>query len=192
MLNNTNNLKLVIVDFDNTLFDTSKANFTSYKKAFNDHGVKFNLKIFREFAGLNKKDFYRKVIGKNFLKITENIYTKKKLYYSKNLRFVKLNSQLFSILKILKKNKINICLVSNASPETISLVLKKYRLNNFFEEIVTSKDMLKCKSDGLAFKKLMKKFKASKKNTIVIDDNELGLKASKKNNLQAFIVKNFT
>ena len=30
-----------------------------------------------------------------------------------------------------------------------------------------------------------------KNNTIVIDDNELGLKASKKNNLQAFIVKNF-
>jgi len=30
-----------------------------------------------------------------------------------------------------------------------------------------------------------------KKNTIVIDDNNLGIKASKKNNLQALIVKNF-
>lgn len=192
MSNNTSNLKLVIVDFDNTLFDTNKANFISYKKAFNDHGVKFNLKIFRQLAGLNKTDFYRKVIGKKFLEITESIYAKKKIYYSKNLRFVKLNRQLLSILKILKKSKINICLVSNASPESINLVLKKFRLNNFFKEILTSKDMLKCKSDGLAFKKLMKKFKATKNNTIVIDDNDLGLKASKKNNLQAFIIKNFT
>ena len=191
MLSNIKKLKLVIVDFDNTLFDTNKVNFISYKKAFNDHSIKFNLMMFKEFAGLNKKDFYQKVIGKKSLSLTDSIYEKKKLYYSKNLRLIKLNVQLLSILMIFKKSKINICLVSNASSETINLVLKKYKLDKFFKDIVTSKDMLGCKSDGLAFKKLMIKFDASKNNTIVIDDNELGLKASKKNNLQAFIVKNF-
>ena len=100
MLSNIKKLKLVIVDFDNTLFDTNKVNFISYKKAFNDHSIKFNLMMFKEFAGLNKKDFYQKVIGKKSLSITDSIYEKKKLYYSKNLRLIKLNVQLLSILMI--------------------------------------------------------------------------------------------
>lgn len=61
MLSNIKKLKLVIVDFDNTLFDTNKVNFISYKKAFNDHSIKFNLMMFKEFAGLNKKIFIKRL-----------------------------------------------------------------------------------------------------------------------------------
>ena len=51
--------------------------------------------------------------------------------------------------------------------------------------------MSNCKSDGVDFKKILKKFRSNKNNTIVIDDNNLGIKASIKNNLQVLIVKNF-
>ena len=191
MLKNTNRLKTVIVDFDNTLFDTNTANYNSYKSTFKHYGVKFNYSMFRNFSGLNKKDFYQKVIGKKALKIIDEIYEKKKIYYLKNLKSVKINLQLFSILQILKKNKILICLVSNASEESVNAVLKKYKLNKFFNLIITSTDMSNCKSDGVAFKKILKKFRSNKNNTIVIDDNNLGIKASIKNNLQVLIVKNF-
>ena len=191
MLNYTNRLKMVIVDFDSTLFDTNKANYISYKNTFKLYGVKFNTSMFRNFSGLNKKDFYQKVMGKKALKIKDDIYKKKKFYYLKNLKLVKLNHQLMSILQILKKNRIIICLVSNASQDSVNLVLKKYKLSKFFNSVTTSTDMLNCKSDGIAFKKIMKKYRTNKNNTIVIDDNILGIKASKKNNLQALIVKNF-
>lgn len=191
MLSNFNQLKMVIVDFDNTLFDTNKANFISYKNTFKKYGTKFDIAMFRNYSGLNKKEFYQKVLGKKAINITNDIYEKKKLYYIKNLKFVKLNHQLISILHILKKNKIKICLVSNASKDSVSIVLRKFRLDKFFNSIITSTDMLNCKSNGVAFKKLMKKFGTNKKNTIVIDDNNLGIEASKKNNLQALIVKNF-
>ena len=191
MLNYTNRLKMVIVDFDSTLFDTNKANYISYKNTFKLYGVKFNTSMFRNFSGLNKKDFYQKVMGKKALKIKDDIYKKKKFYYLKNLKLVKLNHQLMSILQILKKNKIIICLVSNASQDSVNLVLKKYKLKKFFNSVTTSTDMSNCKSDGIAFKKIMNKYRTNKNNTIVIDDNNLGIKASKKNNLQALIVKNF-
>lgn len=191
MLKNFNKLKMVIVDFDNTLFDTNQANYLSYKNVFKKYGAEFNLKMYQKFSGLNKNDFYLRVIGKKALKITNEIYENKKIYYKKYLKFVKLNNQLMSILYILKKNKIKICLVSNASKDSVALVLKKFRLNQFFSSVVTSTDMLKCKSDGTTFKKLMKQFCANKNNTIVIDDNILGIKASLKNNLQVLIVKNF-
>lgn len=191
MLKNTNRLKMVIVDFDSTLFDTNKANYNSYRNTFKYYGVKFNYSIFRSFSGLNKKDFYKKVMGKKATKIFDEIYEKKKLFYLKNLKYIKINFQLMSILQILKKNKIIICLVSNASKESVNLVLKKYKLNKFFNSIITSTHMSNCKSDGVAFKKIMEKFRTNKNNTIVIDDNNLGIKASIKNNLQVLIVKNF-
>ena len=125
MSNYTNRLKMVIVDFDSTLFDTNKANYISYKNAFKLYGAKFNTSMFRNFSGLNKKDFYQKVMGKKALKIKDDIYQKKKSYYLKNLKLVKLNHQLMSILQILKKNRIIICLVSNASQDSVNIVLKK-------------------------------------------------------------------
>ena len=114
----------------------------------------------------------------------------------KNLLFKKFkicknkSSVIFNIANF-KKNKILICLVSNASEESVNAVLKKYKLNKFFNSIITSTDMSNCKSDGVAFKKILKKFRSNKNNTIVIDDNNLGIKASIKNNLQVLIVKNF-
>ena len=98
-----NQLKMVIVDFDNTLFDTNKANFISYKNTFKKYGTKFDIAMFRNYSGLNKKEFYQKVLGKKAINITNDIYEKKKLYYIKNLKFVKLVLQLISILHILKK-----------------------------------------------------------------------------------------
>ena len=59
-----NKLKMVIVDFDNTLFDTNQAHYLSYKNVLKKYGAEFNLKMYQKFSGLNKNDFYLRVIGK--------------------------------------------------------------------------------------------------------------------------------
>ena len=104
MLKNTNRLKTVIVDFDNTLFDTNTANYNSYKSTFKHYGVKFNYSMFRNFSGLNKKDFYQKVIGKKALKIIDEIYEKKKNLLFKKFKICKNKSSvIFNIANFKKK-----------------------------------------------------------------------------------------
>ena len=191
MLKKSKKIKLLIVDFDNTLFDTKKVNYLAYKKTFEKLKIKFTKKKYEKYYGLNKIDFYKKVVGLKYKKKFEQIYNLKKKYYQNYLEKIKINIQLFSLLKILKKNRVKICLVSNASCETVNLVLKKFKINKFFNRVVTSNQMIECKSNGKAFKNLMKLYKANKFNTIVVDDNEIGVKASKVNNLQVLIVKNF-
>ena len=59
-----NRLNLIIVDFDNTLFFTNNINFKSYKKTFNYFNAKLSKKEFNLYAGLSKRDFYKKIFKK--------------------------------------------------------------------------------------------------------------------------------
>ena len=59
-----NKLKLIIVDFDNTLFFTNNINFKSYQKVFNYYNIKLTKKNFDTHAGLSKQLFYRKIFRK--------------------------------------------------------------------------------------------------------------------------------
>ena len=56
---------------------------------------------------------------------------------------------------------------------------------NFFDAILTSDDVEKTKPNPTAFKKILKKFKATSKNVIVIDDDKSGIIAAKKCNIQS-------
>tara|TARA_B100001059_G_C17747303_1_gene535088 strand:+ start:506 stop:1093 length:588 start_codon:yes stop_codon:yes gene_type:complete len=179
-----NRLNLIIVDFDNTLFFTNNINFKSYKKTFNYFNAKLSKKEFNLYAGLSKRDFYKKIFKKKKFDVNK-VFDLKKEYYKKSVNLVKANYLLLDFLRKMKNQNVKIALVSNASRYTISLVLNKFSIENFFDAILTSDDVEKTKPNPTAFKKILKKFKATSKNVIVIDDDKSGIIAAKKCNIQS-------
>ena len=182
-----NKLKLIIVDFDNTLFFTNDINFKSYQKVFNYYNIKLTKKNFDTYAGLSKHLFYKKIFKKKPF-VIKTVFDMKKKYYKKNINLIKPNHLLIDFLKKIKNQKVKIALVSNASKYSIYLVLKKFRMEKFFNAILTSDDVSKTKPSPNAFKKILKMLKINSKNSIVIDDNKIGLIAAKKCNIQSMIL----
>lgn len=182
-----NKLKLIIVDFDNTLFFTNNINFKSYQKVFNYYNIKLTKKNFDTHAGLSKQSFYRKIFRKKPF-VIKTVFDMKKKFYKKNINLIKPNYLLIDFLKKIKNQKVKIALVSNASRYSINLVLKKFKMRNFFNAILTSDDVRKTKPSPYAFKKILKMLKIDSKNSIVIDDNKIGLIAAKKCNIQSMIL----
>ena len=182
-----NKLKLIIVDFDNTLFFTNNINFKSYQKVFNYYNIKLTKKNFDTHAGLSKQLFYRKIFRKKPFAV-KTVFDMKKKFYKKNINLIKPNYLLIDFLKKIKNQKVKIALVSNASRYSINLVLKKFKMRNFFNAILTSDDVRKTKPSPYAFKKILKMLKIDSKNSIVIDDNKIGLIAAKKCNIQSMIL----
>ncbi|HEA8109242.1 TPA: hypothetical protein RXM75_000001, partial [Campylobacter lari] len=131
-VNISDNIKCILVDFDNTIVYTDEANFLSYKEAFEKNCNK-------KFLYYSNNRFDKNELIKNFCfdkeKINKIINYKNRIY-KKYIDYTKVN---YELLTFLSNVKIPIYICTNANCDRVDLLLNYHRLS-FYKGIFFNKN----------------------------------------------------
>jgi len=93
-------------------------------------------------------------------------------------KYMKLDKKLVQLIKDLRRADYKIALVSNAHTNELRPVLKRYKLEPLFDEVVISSEVGIIKPDPEIFKLILKRLKISPEQAIFIDDSQPNVDAA--------------
>lgn len=178
----TKKLKAVIFDLDGVIADTAKFHYKAWKKLASEIGINLTYEFNERLKGISRMESLDLI-----LTLTENDYSneekieladKKNRYY---LEFVNkmtpsdLLPGVVKCFKVLRDNNIKIVLAS-ASKNSLD-VIKRLKVEKYFDYIVDSKDILKSKPNPEIFIKAAKGIKVATKNCVGVEDSIAGILA---------------
>lgn len=181
--------KLILCDLDGTLFDTTKVNYYSYKKALNELGYDMDYDFFiKECYGKHYKTFLP-IIGLNEEEM-EKVHKIKKKTYSEYLNEAKVNVHLFNILELIK-SEYYIALVTTASTKNSEEILKYFNKKGLFDLIVAAEDIKNKKPNPEGFIKAMSHFNISPEDAFIFEDSDVGIEAAVRSKANIMKVEKF-
>ena len=173
------NIKAIIFDAYGTLFDVNSA----AKKCKNDIGEKWE-----EFANYWRTTqleytWLRSLMNKHkdFWKITEDSLSKSMKIYNINdnmrndlLNLYKILSTYKEVpetLKILRKKKFKLAILSNGTPKLLTHLVKSNNLENLFDDIFSIEDVGIYKPSPKVYELPLKKYKIEKNEVLFLSAN---------------------
>ncbi|MDO5444377.1 MAG: HAD family phosphatase [Eubacteriales bacterium] len=186
--------KLVAVDLDGTLIDTTRVNFESYRLALEEIGLTATYEHFiAECFGKHYLDFLPILMGEAATpESMEWIHERKKELYASCIPYGRLNRGLFDILCALRKTgEWATAVVTTGSERNANEVLNAFGCGELFDVVITSADVSKNKPDPEGYLKAMDLFGVSPENTMIFEDSSTGIAAAKAAGAQVFVIENF-
>jgi len=174
----------VILDFDGTLCDSSNVHKIAFIEATKNFGYTWcNTKEKEYNKNKNLKTIFKL---KNFANLglieakhINEINELKQSLMKQKIHLLKIDEKVSNFLKSLINKKIFIA--SDADKETILSVLKFNKIENIFQEVITSKDVgLSCKPSPDIYLKCLERMNLNPKDIVVFEDTEEGLISAKK------------
>ena len=174
--------KAAIFDFDGVIWNSTDMYLDIRKRYLKDnYKIKLTKKEnmlhlatpTKEFIDYINQTYNQNIDYKEYLKVKYKMFKE----YSKDL---KVNLGIRDLLKNLRKNKIKIALSSSNERVVIIKNLKKLKLINNFDEIISFKDVKKHKPHPDPFLKAAKKLKVKPQECIAFEDAPLGITAINK------------
>lgn len=172
--------RLAIFDLDGTLFDTKDVNFNAYNKALLNCGFlrKLDYQYYCDYCnGNNYKYFLPEIIDGISEDEMKFIHNEKKLLYSSFLGLARKNEHLFSLINLIK-DEYYIGLATSASKENTNDILQEFSVYDLFDFIITQDDVKHTKPNPECFELAVSIAKIEKKNAIIFEDSETGIKAA--------------
>ena len=175
-------LKAVIFDLDGVIADTAKFHYKAWKKLASEIGINLTYEFNERLNGISRMESLDLILA-----LTEKDYSneekiglanKKNRYY---LEFVnkmtpsELLPGVVKCFKVLKDNNIKIVLAS-ASKNSLD-VIKRLKVEKYFDYVVDSKDILKSKPNPEIFIKSAKGIKVATRNCVGVEDSVAGILA---------------
>lgn len=175
------NLKYIITDFDGTLVDTVYANVAAYRDAFNECDCEFSELLYSKAFGL-KFDDMCDILGVSRNKsLRDDIRRKKHEYYNRYFNLINVNTQLLSFIRTIKENnpEVKTAIASTASKDNLYAVLRHFDIEDIWNTIVTSDDVLIGKPNPEVYNIVKKKLGVVNDNEVIVfEDTEIGCKAA--------------
>ena len=184
-----NNARWIFFDLDGTLVDNLKLLYDVYVEFLSDFGIKGNKKEFEKLNGPSINEIIRILKKKYSLNLTN-----KKLelnYNSKIVRAYKKSQPTKNstqILKVLKKNGYEIALVTSSPKKLAMILIKKFRWEKLFSKYVFGNEIVHSKPHPQIYRLCLKKTKALKNHTIVIEDSKNGYSSAKSAGLNCMLI----
>ena len=187
--------KLIIFDMDGVLLNSEELY------------MKMNFKFFRELGATITEDEYQGFIGISATKMWEYIRAKANLAQSvEELKILErelkhqtlqqtelvLTDGIEDFLLYLKKTNHTIAIASSSLRKNIDLILKKLKLQHYFDCIVSGEDVTKGKPEPDIFLKVSNHYNYSPQDCVVIEDSSNGVKAAKAANMYCIGYRNPT
>ena len=180
-----------IFDWDGTLADTKKVIVTSFQRALNEINCNPENKLIERLIGIGSAQTFKEILKSKKVVFDEELIeflVKNKVKNSIALsREVELFKGSKELLRILEK-KLKLGLASMNKREFIDLMLKKFRLANHFEAIVTADEVIKVKPDPEIFLKCAKMMHIKPEKCVVIEDSIFGIRAAKTGGMSCIAV----
>lgn len=184
-------IELIIFDMDGLMFDTEKISFRVWKEVLEKYGYDFDFSIFSKMIGSNLlriKDICLKEYGEDFpfdlvkeerYVLTNSIIEKEGIPIKKGLR---------ELLDFLDPLNIKKAVATSSGRDRASIFFNKTDLTKYFDYILCGNEVKKSKPDPEIFLTVAKKLNCDVKNTIVLEDSEVGIIAAYKGGMIPFLV----
>ncbi len=158
-------IKLVIFDFDGTLFDTKKEVFSNLEKELPKIGI--IMKTERDFEQFYKTNFYASLKARNVSKKKITLFKKMSAALrAKHAPYAKAFKGILPMLRQLKKSS-RLAVISSSFSSSIKTSLRENKMLDYFDAVVgADKEENKVKK----IKACMKKLKARPSETAYVGD----------------------
>jgi len=181
-----------IFDFDMTLCDTSKGSILAYKKTFEHFDFQFKEEDVKQFLGEPLKITFDRVNNKGIS------FDDFELFFNAcSDELIPQNTSYFAdaklLIETLKLSQKTLAIVTNKNRSTLILILRKFGLENDFQQIISVEDIRSIsssaeKGDGII--ECLKRFDTSNKKdeAIYIGDSQNDVIAANKAEIDYFCV----
>lgn len=179
-------LKAIIFDLDGVLIDSNKYIWEAHNSILEEEGIHLNRNEVKEYLGMSLRDQYgawKKKYGIKKYNL-EDFRQKSLEIQQKLMKNEKPNPALVRLLKQLKENNIKLAVATSSTRYRAEWILKKLKIIDYFESIVTADDVEKHKPEPDLFLEAAKHIKTTPKCCVVIEDARTGIEAAKKANMK--------
>lgn len=168
------NIKLALFDLDGVLLDTKNNMYLSWQEVKKEFNLNVGFDKYFKNIGIPFENILKKIKIKKDIKQIRKVYQKTSI---KKFNKIKIYSEVKKTLKILKKKKINIGIVTSKDNTRTLKILRKFKLN--FKIIVTPSKKLKGKPFPDQLNQAVKIAGVKKSHAVYIGDMFVDYKAAK-------------
>jgi len=184
--------KTILWDLDGVIADSASYHFAAWQETFAKSGIKFTWTDFTKLFGARNDFIIREVMED---KVSEEdvkaIIEAKEISFRKGIRGnVKPFPGAIKLLNTIKKGNFKMCLVSSAPRENIDLLLGELGMKEYFNCIVSGREVMESKPSPQIFLLATEKCGVQPEDCIVIEDSPLGVKAAKSAGMRCLAVTN--
>lgn len=176
--------RAVLFDFDGVIVQSEPRHLRSFRNLLRPYGVAIPAdRWYREFTGIDTTTIFQ-VLMRDFPSIPgklEDWVEKRKRYYQTLVLAGKLKATpgVRAFLSRLKRKGIPTAIVSGGHTENIRAVLKRLKLEPFFQTIVALEDVQNRKPHPEGFLKAARRLGVKPEDCIAIEDSPNGLRAAR-------------
>ena len=179
-------LKLIIFDMDGLMFATEQVNCRAFMEVVKEEGYHPTFEQFTSFLGMNARDIQKKYYdyyGEDT--DAEGIYKK---VGSRAKQIIKEEgvpekNGLRELLNAVKEKKLHTAVASGSDTSVIKEYLDKTGLTEYFDMVLSSKDVKRGKPYPDVFLEICQKFDVKPEETLVLEDSSNGVQAALAGNL---------
>lgn len=181
-------IKAIIFDMDGLLVDSEPVNYETNRLAFERYGIKISKEEFIKKWVL-KGEGSKELIKNHNLKIPYDEFKKmkKELHIRLIRKKLRLKPHAKEILKKLKK-RYKLALATHGHKHNVLEVLKKFKLSDYFDTVLTREDVKRRKPNPDIFLTAVKNLKVKPNECVVIEDSERGIKTAKRARMKCIAV----
>ncbi|MCY6372294.1 HAD family hydrolase [Clostridium ganghwense] len=187
-------IKYVIFDMDGVIIDSEPIHFKLEQKLFKSYGIEVSAKEHDTFIG--STSYYMWDSIRNKYKLSQDL--EELVQKDRREYFELLSSSLdtepiegvCNLIKELYEKGIKIAVASSSPLDVIELVLKKFKISEYFDFIITGDFVEKSKPEPDIFLYAANKLGAKTENCVVIEDSHNGVRAAKKAGMKCIGYKN--
>ena len=162
-------LKLIIFDMDGLMFATEQVNYRAFTEIVKEEGYNPTFEQYIGILGLYAKDIYKKVGNRSKQIIREEGVPEKE-----GLR---------ELLQVVREKGLQTAVASGSDTDVIKEYLDRTGLNEYFDMVLSSKDVKRGKPFPDVFLEICKAFDVKPEETLVLEDSANGVQAALAGNL---------
>ncbi len=175
--------KAVIFDFDGTLIDSVPQYVKAFENALSFYGFEKEAKQhdIAKLLGYNSLTIISKILEGKDNKVIKKVHKKfveitGSDYFYKSIG---LKEGVYEILRFFKAKKIKMFIISGSSKRNLEYFLERFKLKNYFDEIIDGEQGFKGKPHPDAIFYIMNKHRLSRKEVVYVGDGILDYEMAK-------------
>lgn len=172
----------ILFDMDGVLIDARDWHYEALNKALSVFGMAISrLDHLNNFDGLPTREKLKLLtIERNFPEQLHSFVNELKQRYTMQMvyQYCHPSFQHEYALSRLKSSSVKLGLCSNSVRRSVELMTERANLDRYFDVILSNEDVTNSKPDPEIFKTAMLKLNTQPERTLIVEDNENGIKAA--------------
>lgn len=186
-------IKLIIFDLDGVLIDAKNIHFETFNKALGNYSIDWeeHLSVFDGLKTNQKLDILHKTKGLP-IEDFQQIWQDKQKYTLEALENLSKNQELLDLIHQLSIRGFKLAVCSNSIKNTVTTVLKKLEIIQYFNLILSNEDVRNSKPHPEIYWKAMSELSCLPEETLIIEDSPYGLLAASRSKAHVLRVRDTT